>query len=201
MPKGDPTYKQIMTAQNAYTGYLFAEPMETTAAQGPGGSAETFRKMLREARVNGQGPPKTITTDGSLAEWKGEFLEMLKEENIIQRVKQKEDANLMGKLDATQQRLRALLRVKVDGSGGKEPWSQRLPGVVRTYNEKLGHEGSFGSRPIDVIAKNPKQESDENVLDFQVMRQMARNLRHNTELNEKNKDAVVADGAFRHALD
>ena len=107
----------------------------------------------------------------------------------------------MGKLDATQQRLRALLRVKVDGTGGDGPWSKRLPGVLKAYNEKLGHEGSFGSTPQEVIGPTPKKESDTNLLDFQVMRQMARNLQHNTELNQKNKDAVLADGAFRHAMD
>ena len=103
----------------------------------------------------------------------------------------------MGKLDATQQRLRALLRVKVDGSGHTGAWSKRLPGVVNNYNHALGHEGSFGSRPDEVISEKPKEESQDNLLDFQVMRQMARNLRHNTELNEKNRSAVLADGAFR----
>ena len=71
--KGDPRYKFIMTAQNAYTGYLFARPMPTTAAQGAEGSAAVFTEMLKESAQNGQGPPKTVTTDGSLAEWKGEF--------------------------------------------------------------------------------------------------------------------------------
>ena len=65
------------------------------------------------------------------------------------------------------------------------------------YNNDLGHEGSFGSSPVEVISKEPEQESSENLLDFQVMRQMARNLKHNTELSEKNRDAVLAEGAFR----
>ena len=198
--KGDPKYKFIMTAQNAYTGYLFARPMPTTAAQGPEGSAAVFTEMLKESVKNGQGPPVTVTTDGSLAEWKGEFEALLKKRGIIHRQKEPQDANSMGKLDATQQRLRALLRVKVDGSGHQGPWSERLPGVVATYNNLLGHEGSFGSPPVEVIGPTPKEESDTNLLDFQVMRQMARNLKHNTELNEKNKAAVVAEGAFRHAL-
>ena len=45
----------------------------------------------------------------------------------------------MGKLDATQQRLRALLQVTVDGSSDG-PWSERLPRVVQTYNERPGHD-------------------------------------------------------------
>ena len=68
---------------------------------------------------------------------------MLRRHGIIHRVKEPRDANLMGKLDATQQRLRALLRVKLDGSG--EPlWSRRLPGVVDNYNNRL-QMGQMGS--------------------------------------------------------
>ena len=37
-------------------------------------------------------------------------------------------------------------------------------------------------------------------MDFQVMRQMARNLKHNTELNERSRSAVAAEGAYRHAM-
>ena len=70
--KGDPRYKFIMTAQNAYTGWLFALPMPSTAAQGAEGSAAVFAEMLKESAQNGQGPPETVTTDGSLAEGKGE---------------------------------------------------------------------------------------------------------------------------------
>ena len=116
MPKGDPKYKHIITAQNVYTGYLFAAPMPGTAAQGPEGSAARFRQFVDASAANGQGPPKTITTDGSLAEWKGEFEVMLRGLGIIHRIKEPTDMNAMGKLDATQQRLRALLRPK----GGRQ---------------------------------------------------------------------------------
>ncbi len=70
--------------------------------------------------------------------WKGEFQAVLERRGITHRIKEPTDASAMGKLDATQQRRRAILLVKVDGGGGKEPWSQRLPGVVRTYNENWG---------------------------------------------------------------
>ena len=89
----------------------------------------------------------------------------------------------MGKLDATQQRLRALLRVKVDGSGHTGAWSEWLPGVVETYNHALGHEGSFGSRPDEVISEKPQEESRDNLLDFQVMRQPA--AQHRAERKEQ----------------
>ena len=106
--------------------------------------------MLEQSRLDGQGPPLTITTDSSNVEWSREIQGVLQRYNIIHRVKEPTDANAMGKLDATQQRLRALLRVKVDGSGHKGAWSQRLPGAVEPYNHGLGHEGSFGSRPDEV---------------------------------------------------
>ena len=70
----------------------------------------------------------------------------LEARGIIHRVKQKEDRNAMGKLDATIQRVKALLiRPMVDDDGDDRPWSERLPEIVTTYNKHLGHEGSFGS--------------------------------------------------------
>ena len=86
----------------------------------------------------------------------------------------------MGKLDATQQRLRALLRVKVDGSGHTGAWSERLPGIVRNYNHALGHEGSFGSRPDEVISEKPTEESKDN----------------NEESKEETKDCVLCPGLY-----
>ena len=62
LPKGDPVYKYIMTAQNAYTGYLYALPMKSTTPSGQNGSAAVFAKMLRQSARDGQGPPKTITS-------------------------------------------------------------------------------------------------------------------------------------------
>jgi hypothetical protein len=200
MPTGDKTYKHILTAQNVYSGYLYAAPLKSTTPSGPTGSAAVFEEILNQSARDGQGPPKTITTDGSTVEWSREFATLLAERGIIRRPKEPSDANAMGKLDATQNRLRALLRPKVDGSNEKQDWSERLPGIVETYNNRLGHEGSFGSRPKDVISKEPKEDTESNALDFQVMRQMARNLRHNTLLNEKNRDAALAEGALRTSV-
>ena len=42
--------------------------------------------------------------------------------------------------------------------------------------------------------------SEDNVLDFQVMRKMARGLKQNIELTKQNRDKVMGEGAFRHAL-
>ena len=42
--------------------------------------------------------------------------------------------------------------------------------------------------------------SQDNLLDFQVMRKNARALQHNSELNKKNRDKIMGEGAFRHAL-
>ena len=52
----------------------------------------------------------------------------------------------------------------------KQPWSERLPMQVHNYNNALGHKGSFGSTPAEVISKEPRRETEDNALDFQVMR-------------------------------
>ena len=57
----------------------------------------------------------------------------------------------MAKLDATIQRIKALLiRPVIDAQegdvGDDRPWSEMLPGVIQNYNERLpGPEGTFGS--------------------------------------------------------
>ena len=51
-----------------------------------------------------------------------------------------------------------------------------------------------------MIGDHPEDEREDNVLDFQVMRKNARALVLNTDLNTKKKDAVMAEGAFRHGL-
>ena len=49
MPKGDPDYKYIMTAQSAYSGFLYALPLKSTTPSGPGGTGAVFGKMLQKA--------------------------------------------------------------------------------------------------------------------------------------------------------
>ena len=60
--------------------------------------------------------------------------------------------------------------------------------------------GSCGSKPTEVRGPEPNRLREDNVVDFQVMRQMARNLKHNDLLNTEKKDDAMAMGAFRHQL-
>jgi hypothetical protein len=202
LPQGDPTHKYIMIAQNVYTSYLLAEPLESTKAVE---TAAAFQALVDRSPPK-QGPPKEVTTDGSNTEWRGAFTDQLDALGIVRRVKQKEDRQAMAKLDATIQRVKALLiRPVVDAQEGDpvddRPWSEMLPDVIRNYNERLpGPEGTFGSPPVEVIGDHPEDKREDNVLDFQVMRKNARALVHNTELNTRKKDAVMAEGAFRHGL-
>ena len=55
---------------------------------------------------------------------------------------------------------------------------------------------SLSTRP----PPEPTRQRNDNLADFQVMQQNARALAHNTELNQKNRDNAVSEGAFRHAL-
>ena len=52
LPKGDPDYKLIMTVQNAYTGYLYAEPLVSTTPSGENGTAAVCERMLAQRRCN-----------------------------------------------------------------------------------------------------------------------------------------------------
>ena len=71
-------------------------------------------------------------------------------------------------------------------------WEKKLPQVVLVYNNDLGHEGSFGSTPADVL-RTP-------VLDFQVRQKQAEGLAENTERHDKDMEKVANLGAARHLL-
>ena len=199
-PKTDP-YKYIMLAINVYTGYIFAKPLKSTGTAGPEGTAAVFTSILEEsAGLNPpQGPPKSVTTDASTTEWGGAFKQLLIREDIIHRVKQPEDRNAIGKLDSTVGQIKAIL-FRGMGERERKSWRTELPELVRQYNNDVGHEGSFGTKPSEVRGPEPTELRGDNVADFQVMRQNARALVHNTQLNQKNRDNVVSEGAFRHAL-
>jgi len=197
-PTNDPN-KYLMLAQNVYSGYLLAEPMSVPRATGPDGTAALFRKMLADARAANEGPPKSITTDDSKAEWLGEFEEELKHQRIIRRIKQPEDRNAMGKIDATIGRVKKLLFHGL-ADRARRSWSGSLADEVKKYNEVLHHEGSFGSKITDIRGPAPDQVREDNVLDFQIMRHNARAMKHNTKLTQKRQDDVMGMGAFRYGL-
>ena len=69
----------------------------------------------------------------------------------------------MGRLDATVRRFKALLFKDV-AEDAQRNWLGRLPEVVATYNDRLGHKGCYGSRPNGVV-KN-------NVLNFHIRQNM-----------------------------
>ena len=51
LPKGDPYYKYIMTAQNAYSGFLYALPLKSTTPSGDEGTGAVFEAMLKSPRA------------------------------------------------------------------------------------------------------------------------------------------------------
>ena len=88
-------FRYILIAQNTFTGYIFMEPMRSTNSSGPGGTAALFGTMLDDsARLQPpQGPPSALTTDsyapgkGGNPEWQGAFQPLLKEREIVHRMK------------------------------------------------------------------------------------------------------------------
>ena len=58
LPKGDPNYKYIMTAQNVYSGFLYALPLKSTTPSGGGGTGAVFERMLSKPGKTGRGRRK-----------------------------------------------------------------------------------------------------------------------------------------------
>ena len=103
-----------------------------------------------------QGPPSALTTDsyapgkGGNPEWQGAFQPLLKERGIAHRMKQKEHINAMGKIDSTIRHVKALI-FRGLAETRRIDWAGKLPEILETYNKRLGHEGSFGSTPDQVL--------------------------------------------------
>ena len=156
-PKADP-FKYIMLAINVYTGYIFAKPLKSTGTAGPEGTAAVFTSILEEsAGLNPpQGPPKSVTTDASTTEWGGDFRRLLIREEIAHRVKQPEDRNAIGKLDSTVGQIKAIL-FRGMGERERKSWRTELPELVRQYNNDIGHEGRFGTKPSEVRGPEPTE--------------------------------------------
>ena len=192
-------FRYILIAQNTFTGYIFMAPMKSNSNRGPHGTAALFEKMLdKSARLTPpQGPPSALTSDsfehgkGGNPEWQGAFQTLLNSRHIVHRMKQKEHVNAMGKIDSTIRHVKALL-FRGLAEDARVDWVAKLPEILETYNKRLGHEGSFGSTP-DQVLKDP-------LLEFQVQQQNARSMEVNHKQHLEKKVKVLEEGHFRVAL-
>jgi hypothetical protein len=106
-------------------------------------------------------------------------------------MKQKEHINAMGKIDSTIRHVKALI-FRGLAEAQRIDWAGKLPEILETYNKRLGHEGSYGSTP-DQVLKDP-------LLEFQVQQQNARNMEVNHKQHLEKKVKVLEEGHFRVAL-
>ena len=66
MPQGDPTHKHIMTAQNVYSGYLYAVPLKGTTPSGPDVPEYAVPSIVRKSKFNSVWKSSTLSTPSVL---------------------------------------------------------------------------------------------------------------------------------------
>ena len=114
---------------------------------------------------------------------------LLEQKDIVHRVKIRFDPNTLAVADRVIQNLKKRLAESLADSPGE--WADRLPEVVRQYNE-TGHETLHGEPPNEVMSNK--------TLRFMLDQDNARKLKHNQELLEGRREQLEDAGAFRRPL-
>jgi hypothetical protein len=174
-------YKIILAVVNVWNRMGFATAIEDKSAASV---AAGLRKLLSDPKLN----PKIISSDSG-NEWKGEVQALLQERGIVHRSKDPADVNALAVLDRFIQTFKKRLAESLANEKGE--WADRVPEIVRQYNESP-HETLFDEAPADL--------ADSKVASFLNLQENARKLQHNQQLFETRKKAVETAGAFRRPL-
>jgi hypothetical protein len=165
----------------------FATPVVDKSAES---IANGLRVLLRPGRLhNPLLRPKIISSDAG-NEWRGPVQTLLEEKGIVHRTKEKADVNALAVLDRFIQTFKKRLAESLADKEGE--WADRVPEVVRQYNESP-HETLFDEAPQDL--------GESKVASFMNLQANAHKLAHNQTLFKSRKQAVETAGAFRRPLE
>jgi hypothetical protein len=175
-------FKMVLVVVNVWNRMGFAIPIVDKSAESV---ANGLRTLLNDVKLN----PKFIFSDAG-NEWRGPVQTLLEEKGIVHRAKEKEDVNALAVLDRFIQTFKKRLAESLADKKGE--WADRVPEVVRQYNESP-HETLFDEAPQDL--------GESKVASFMNLQENAHKLAHNQNLFKSRKQAVETAGAFRRPLD
>ena len=145
-------YTYVLLAQDLFTRYAWAEPMESRDK-----ATEAFDRILARARGEDHRAPHVLNTDEDTVFMAKRFQELLKRNHIVHVLKQsREDIATIDRLIGTVRRSLAISVKAGDGS-----WAEALSQVLAGYN-KSPHRKIFGETPADV-SKPPETEHQRSV--------------------------------------
>ena len=175
-------YKNVLAVINVWNRMAFAIPIVDKTTESV---ANGLRILLNDPKLN----CKFIFSDAG-NEWRGPVQILLDEKGIVHRTKEKDDVNALAVIDRFIQTFKKRLAESLAANKGE--WADRVPEVVRQYNESP-HETLFNEAPDDL--------GDSKVASFMNLQENARKLAHNQNLFKSRKQAVENAGAFRRPLE
>eukprot|EP00973_Karenia_brevis_P014531 1983335-Karenia_brevis.AAC.1 len=132
--------------------------------------------------------PVVISSDAG-NEFTGAVQTLLEQKDIVHRVKIKFDPNPLAVVDRVIQNLKKRLAESLAETPGE--WADRLPEVVRQYNET----------PHETLHNEPPNEVTSNkTLGFLLDQDNARKLQHNQQVLEGRRKQLEEAGGFRRPL-
>ena len=171
----------ILVVLNVWNRMGFAVSLENKRTKTVAAGLST---LLEDPRLN----PTVISSDSG-KEWQGEVETLMRERQIVHRMKDPSDVNALAAVDRFIQTIKKRLAESLASEKGE--WADRVAEVVRQYNESP-HETLFQEAPVDL--------AESKVASFMNLQENARKLRHNQTLFESRKKAVETAGAFRRPL-
>ena len=175
-------FKNVLAVVNVWNRMAFAIPIVDKTTESV---ANGLRTLLNDPKLN----CKFIFSDAG-NEWRGPVQILLDEKGIVHRTKEKDDVNALAVIDRFIQTFKFRLAESLAANKGE--WADRLPEVVRQYNESP-HETLFQEAPNDL--------GESKVATFMNLQENARKLAHNQNLFKSRKQAVQTAGAFRRPLE
>jgi hypothetical protein len=174
-------FSYILVVLNVWNRMGFAVSLENRRTKTV---AAGLSRLLEDPRLN----PTVISSDSG-KEWQGEVETLMRERQIVHRMKDPSDVNALAAVDRFIQTIKKRLAESLASEKGE--WADRVAEVVRQYNESP-HETLFQEAPVDL--------AESKVASFMNMQKNARKLQHNQTLFESRKKAVESAGAFRRPL-
>ncbi|MEY2711042.1 MAG: Integrase core domain, partial [Actinomycetota bacterium] len=164
---------------DVYTRKAYTELLSNkTAAE----IAAAFARIVARARA-----PASVFTDAG-GEFKGPFDRFCEAHGIIHVATRPSDTNAIAVADRCMMTLKADLKRRAAVHGGS--WTHLLAAVTAGYN----------ARPHESVHGAPNDVKKNSVQGFLVKQDMARNFKHNDELNDRRAMAVAAAKFYRPGL-
>ena len=175
-------FKNVLALVNVWNRMGFAIPIVDKTAESV---ANGLRTLLNDPKLN----PKFIFSDAG-NEYRGPVQTLLDEKGIVHRTKETGDVNALAVLDRFIQTFKKRLAESLAANKGE--WADRVPEVVRQYNE-TPHQTIFDEAPNDL--------GESKVATFMNLQENARKLAHNQNLFKSRKEGLEKAGAFRRPLE